>query len=459
MASIINRPNKHRWIQYTDSDGKRQTLRLGQVTKKNAEEVCRRVERLIAAKTSGDSLDASTAGWLATLEGSIRDRMVTLGLCEAPRQRRTLEAWIDEFRKLNPQWKPSSVENYEAATGPLLEFFKADRIIDTIKPHEADDFRKWLLTERFNRQTGGKGHADDTVRRRCGRAKALWKEAIRRRYAIENPFADIVTHTRGNKARQHFVTADVAYDCIEAAPCLDWRTIIALCRFGALRCPTEVVNLAWTDVNLPEGFMVLRQPKVEHHEGGGVRVCPIFPELSPYLEAAWDAAPEGAVHVINRYRRHDQNLGTTFKKIVERAGHKPWPKLLQNLRASRETELLARFPAKDVTEWCGNSIAVAMDHYAMATKATFKAAMETRSIFETPNAQTPGEGAAKGEAVNSQTGDSESQNPKQSAAATRRPQKKKPAKSGLNGESGLVGATCDTDHQLPRQDSNLRQGG
>ena len=201
--------------------------------------------------------------------------------------------------------------------------------------------------------------------------------------------------------------------------------------------------------------MVLRQRKVEHHEGGGVRVCPIFPELRQYLEEICDAAPEGAVHVITRYRSHDKNLRTTFKKIVERAGHKPWPKLLQNLRASRETELRARFPAKDVTEWCGNSVAVAMDHYAMATKATFKAAMQTRSIFEAPSAENAERGAAKGEAVNSRNGDSESQKPKQHGAEKKGAKSQKTVKHGLNRDLAPLAATDSDNDQLPRQDSNL----
>ena len=102
-----------------------------------------------------------------------------------------------------------------------------------------------------------------------------------------------------------------------------------------------------------------------------MRVCPIFPELRPYLEAAWDAAPDGAEFVITRYRRPDQNLRETFLKILKRAAVTPWPRLFQNLRASRETELMARFPAKDVAAWLGNSVPVAMRHYAMATDESF----------------------------------------------------------------------------------------
>lgn len=109
---------------------------------------------------------------------------------------------------------------------------------------------------------------------------------------------------------------------------------------------------------------------------GGVRVCPIFPKLRAYLERAWANTPDGAgsEFVINRYRRPDQNLRETFLKILKRAGVTPWPRLFQNLRATRETELMARYPSKDVASWLGNSEPVAIRHYAMATEGSFLAA-------------------------------------------------------------------------------------
>ena len=48
---------------------------------------------------------------------------------------------------------------------------------------------------------------------------------------------------------------------------------------------------------------------------------------------------------------------------------------MQNLRATRETELLAHYPAKDVTSWLGNSPAVANKHYAMTMQASFDRAV------------------------------------------------------------------------------------
>ena len=45
------------------------------------------------------------------------------------------------------------------------------------------------------------------------------------------------------------------------------------------------------------------------------------------------------------------------------------------MRASRQTELLAQFPAADVCDWLGNTQAVAMKHYAMATSDSFDKAL------------------------------------------------------------------------------------
>ena len=34
--------------------------------------------------------------------------------------------------------------------------------------------------------------------------------------------------------------------------------------------------------------MSISEPKVEHHEGRGIRSCPIFPELRPILDEAFE---------------------------------------------------------------------------------------------------------------------------------------------------------------------------
>jgi hypothetical protein len=83
---------------------------------------------------------------------------------------------------------------------------------------------------------------------------------------------------------------------------------------------------------------------------------------------------------INRWRSSKQNLRTAFLKLLTKAGVKAWQKLFHNLRASRQTELLADFPAADVCDWLGNTQAVAMRHYAMATSDSFQRAIQGTSV-------------------------------------------------------------------------------
>jgi len=69
----------------------------------------------------------------------------------------------------------------------------------------------------------------------------------------------------------------------------------------------------------------------------------------PDLEVAGGAAPVGSVFVIDRYRGTGAIRGACWAGIKKRAGLVRWPKRMQNLRASRETELMAKLPAKDVS--------------------------------------------------------------------------------------------------------------
>src|SRR5262249_41673319 len=110
-----------------------------------------------------------------------------------------------------------------------------------------------------------------------------------------------------------------------------------------------------------------------------------------------EAARPGANYVITRYRDAGQNLRTTFEKIIERAGLVPWPRLFQNLRASRETELAGKFPLHVVAAWIGNSAPVAAKHYLSVTDADFDKAIGGGAESDAPTTQKPAQsGAVKG---------------------------------------------------------------
>jgi len=210
--------------------------------------------------------------------------------------------------------------------------------------------------------------------------RQFFGHAVKRKLITENPFDGLAASVHGNTSRQHFVERSDVLLALDAATCPELRAVIALSRFGGLRVPSEVIRLTWQDVDLEAGRLTVNAPKTEHHEDGGLRFVPIFPELKPYLQELYDRANPGidcplSSPVITRWQSGDQNIRTAFQKLLTRVGVKAWPKLFHNMRASRQTELLAEFPMKDVCDWLGNSQAVAMRHYAMATADSFRRAV------------------------------------------------------------------------------------
>lgn len=69
-----------------------------------------------------------------------------------------------------------------------------------------------------------------------------------------------------------------------------------------------------------------------------------------------------------------RQTGHSEKVIVP--GPAPWPRLFQNLRASRETELAEKYPVQVVTSWMGNTPNVAMRHYLMTNDEHFASAVK-----------------------------------------------------------------------------------
>ena len=111
----------------------------------------------------------------------------------------------------------------------------------------------------------------------------------------------------------------------------------------------------------------------------------MFPELKPILAEVFELAPEGAKYVVGgNYRERSLtakgwrncNLRTQFKRLIQRAGLTPWPRLFRAMRASRETELAKDHPIHVVVGWMGNTVSIAMRHYLLITDADFDRATQ-----------------------------------------------------------------------------------
>ncbi|UCD53668.1 MAG: tyrosine-type recombinase/integrase [Phycisphaerales bacterium] len=163
---------------------------------------------------------------------------------------------------------------------------------------------------------------------------------------------------------------------LAACPDAEWRLLVCLARYGGLRTPSESLRLRWQDIDWERSRFTATSPKTEHHSGHESRIVPLFPELIEPLQECFAAAPEGAEYCITRYRLNNLNLRTHFKRIIKRAGLQPWPRLWQNLRSSRQSELCEQFPEFVVCAWIGNSRAVAREHYLQILPEHFERAVQ-----------------------------------------------------------------------------------
>ena len=175
---------------------------------------------------------------------------------------------------------------------------------------------------------------------------------------------------------------------LQQCPTTDWRLIFGLARFGGLRCPSEVLSLCWKDVLWDRDRFIVRSSKTEHHAGKDMRFVPLWPELHRLLSQAFELADPGAVHVVSKTRDSESNLGTQMARIIEHAGLKPWPKLFQNLRATRATEVANEYGEAKEAAWIGHSRRIARKHYLQITDDDYRAA--ARAAYALQNLHASG---------------------------------------------------------------------
>jgi integrase len=427
MASIANDPGGRRRILFVDKDGDRKAIWLGKVSKRLAEEIKGRVEGINAAAIAGCSIDGETAEWLARIGDPLHAKLATVGLVTprhktAPKEQARLGDFLESYIAGRTDVKERTRLNLDAARRRLVAFFGSDKPLDEITAGDAKD---WTIDLK-------KDYAQATVAGMIVKAKQFFASALDRELIAKNPFAKIKPPSQANEARKFFVNLEVASKVLDACPDAEWRLLFALSRFGGLRCPSEHFALKWNDLDWERNRFRVTSPKTAHHEGKGERWVPIFPELRPYFEEAFELAAEGAIYIINRYRDVDQNLRTQLRRIIRKAGLDPWTRVWHNLRSSRETELAGRFPVHVVCAWMGHAALIAQKHYLQVTEQDFQLAADPNSA---PNSALTAQNTAQ-----------------HRARTERAPNEKTPQFAGFSGDSSVISAVGE----YPRQDSNLQ---
>jgi hypothetical protein len=389
MTSIINDRSKSSFIirlsQGESPSGHRAKIFCAGLDKKQTQLVQSHVEQLVAARRSVTAIPPSTAAWVGDLKGPLRDRLEALQLIipEKATSDITIVQYMERFIAALADKKPNTIRIYHRSLYFAKQFFGETRLTE-VTTGQARGFKAFLLSP--ERTDGGRTLGENTARKMICKLKTVLTAAVEEELITKNPFKVkglSSSVSASSKERERFIEQADVDSVIGSAPDDEFALIIALARYGGLRTPSEFPLLTHGSFKLSGDaphFEVFA-PKTGHCKPDK-RIVPVFPELLPYVEkvVSISRAKQGGFVFSDRYRTcTEANITNTMRRTIKKAGLQIWPKLWQNLRASRETELLRRFDIKDVCNWLGNTPAVALKHYLRADNDALRKATQAVS--------------------------------------------------------------------------------
>ena len=236
MASINRESNGRRTIQFVGSDGKRRSIRLGKVPQRMAEAVKVLVEHLTAAQFSGGALEPETARKVAELDDALYKRLAAVGLLKS-REAATVVSvagFLKDYVARRVDVKPATQRSMVAGGGEPPGLLRG-------KPRLADD-----------RRSGGRGLQAVPAESQAGPDHGCQAAAIRatilpggREAEADRRLTRLPTwraKRRPARIGSNSSRGSISTGCWKPAPMSTGGLSSRLCRFGGLRCPSEVLS-------------------------------------------------------------------------------------------------------------------------------------------------------------------------------------------------------------------------
>jgi integrase len=348
-------------------NGKQKNISWGIVSKSVAETAAGHIEALNIANSTQSQMPKLTQQWVAALGLKHHTKLANVGLVE-PREeaaQRYLGEFIDAYIANKKTLKPYSIRNLKGTRNKLTEYFGERKPINKITEGDAEDWEQSLRNDEY---------AEATISGYIKDAKQFFSYAVRRKLIPIDPFDRLKAGKQTNDERLQYIDVETITKVLNAATDTEWKCVIALSRFLGLRCPSEILDLTWNDVDFVSNIVTIKNHKT------GDRTLPLFVEVRPYLQALHDERKVGidtplSSPVIMRYRDTNANLRTRLLKTIKRAQVDKWERIFHNLRASRVIECADNFPSHVCAKWFGHSEIIAMQHYLKVTKAHYERAV------------------------------------------------------------------------------------
>lgn len=367
MATLYKRSKGVYRIQF------RTEKRRGSITvrgsKAEAETLRGYISRLVDYKKRGLRPSADVLDWLRDLSAEFRVELAELGLVELGRVGGSVSDLVDYATRQLSELEERSRINYAQYAKSLKEYFGAGRPIGSISAGDAKEFRKWLGEK--GRIDPERGYSPGSISKRIKYARQIFELAIAKEWLDRNPFRGIRVKVPIDDSRRYFVSKELTAKVLEELSSDEDRLVFALGRFAGFRIGSEIRSLRWQDVNFETRLLRVGDKKRKR-----VRTCPIFVELSPFIDRLWESAEPGADFVCPRFRSStDQAFKSRVFKALTRLSIEAWPDLFLNLRRSRATEVVEQFGIKAESEWIGHGVEVSLRHYQLIEQATIDRAV------------------------------------------------------------------------------------
>ena len=389
MGSISTDKKDQKRYVYYDKNENLCSIWLGKISMTVADSFRCYLDRMMNAHLMGVAFDAETSRWLGDLSDKYYNKLVSKGLVPPRKKTATLGEYIPKLIKSRAKTVSSqTIEIWEQSKKSLYCYFGEDKKVDAITRIDAESFRSWLVSN--GRLDGKGGLKPTTVWKQLQHVIAFFEAMVKGEEISKNPFEGLTMSPVVDTDRNKYVDEKFIYQVIDILPDSEWRLLAVLWRFGGLRGSSEPLLLRWEDVLWDEGKIIVHAKKTKRYEGKATRVIPIFPELLKPLQEAYEQAGKEAVYVIEKhipaYLRNvadrskldkiKANFGSIFNGYIKRAGLKHIPKIVNNLRASMENDLLNQkygiSSIQVITEWLGHSPRTMLKHYGRVREEDYR---------------------------------------------------------------------------------------
>jgi len=380
MASVVRRTKSRFWTAcYTNRDGRQLKRSTKTTDKRQAMQIALELERVERRANAGAMTTIQLRKVLSDVSEKINGESLT-----APSVEDYLADWLKGVTVRN---RAATIERYGKTVRLFLEGLddKAKKPVTTLTPHDIEMF--------MNRRLEA-GFAPQTAIIDLKTLNTAFRRAENYGVILKNPVA-AVRPPKCVRSQREVFTHEEVQKLLNAAPSLDWQTLILLGYFTGARLG-DCVHMAWDNVKPDKGMIEYEQRKT----GKTVNV-PMHYHVIEHMKFLSTFGTSGFLcpKLASKGPGGKHGLSESFKCIARKAGldlmtvkgkgvRKFSRRTFHSLRHSFNSALANAGVAQEVRmKLTGHSSKEMNQNYTHLQAATLKNAMKALPLFNTARTQ------------------------------------------------------------------------